>query len=551
MIPKYFRCWLMIGLCGAAYSLSFGQTNDPCIPANTSASALRCAFGALPMAPLPITSGALYVSHTDTSQTAFTTYLYPNGSNAMPAGHRSAGETIAASLQPLNARGNVDLANGKIVVVAEGFSNTNDEMIRFLQAFYSSNPAVNPKLQIKNFAEPGCNLICWLDKGVGTVDPQVQIVIMKHSNNVPQNANGAPKVPNQPFMTAASKRFPNHARVTKEQLKTRILEVKKKYPNLKLLYLTSRIYGGWSCNPAAASYREPVAYEEGFSVKWLIESQILGTDSTLNFSGPNAKAPWLAWGPYIWDSTWPQNWYRDDVHSCTTGQLVVAQKWFDFLRQDGTSRTWFRDNVAPSTPASLSAKVVNSSQIDLSWNPATDNSSSVKYKIYRDGALLRQTASTTYSDLGLNPSTLYCYAISAIDSAGNESAKSNQVCATTFTTGIADNSSRPLQYKLLQNYPNPVRHSTERSRQGPATEIRFELPVPNEVSIKIYNMIGEKIRTLVEATYAAGSHLVHWNGNDQAGNPVANGIYLYQLRVVPSTGSGRGFSEVKRMTVLR
>jgi hypothetical protein len=135
----------------------------------------------------------------------------------------------------------------------------------------------------------------------------------------------------------------------------------------------------------------------------------------------------------------------------------------------------------------------------------------------------------------LNPSTRYCYTISAIDSAGNESAPSNQVCATTLATGIADNSLRPLAYKLLQNYPNPVR---------PATEIRFELPAANEVVIKIYNLVGEEIRTLVDAPYAAGSHRVHWDGKDHAGNPVANGIYLYRLR------AGH-FSQVKRMAVLR
>lgn len=536
MMSRQIRFWLVIGLWGSVRAFAFCQTNDPCIPANTPASALRCAFGALPMALPPMTQGSTYVSHTDVTKTVYATYLYPNGSNDMPASHRAAGEAIAAGIQPLNVRGEVDLANGKIVVVAEGMSNTNDEMVRFIQAFLSGNPAVNPKLQFRNLAQPGCDLICWVDKGVGAIDQQVQIVLMKHSNNRPQLANGAPQNPTPPFTNAASKRFPTHARLTQDMLKTRILDVKKQYPNLKLLFLTSRIYGGWSCDPAATTYREPVAYEEGFSVKWLVESQILGTDSTLAFSGPNAKAPWLAWGPYIWDSTWPQNWYRDDVHPCTAGQMVVAKQWYDLLMQDGAARPWFRDNAAPSTPSSLSAMPIDSKQINLAWNAAVDNSGTVvKYKIYRDGVFINVAPKTTYADAGLNPATRYCYSVSAVDSAGNESNLSAPACATTLVTGIAAVAPAPQEYQLFQNYPNPA---------WLETEIRFRVPQASFASVKIYNAFGEEIRALAQAAFAAGEHRLRWDGKDGQGHLVVSGIYFYQLRA----GS---FSQVKRITLLR
>lgn len=543
MAPKYFRWWLVMGWGGLAPAFAFCQTNNPCRPAITPAASLRCAFGALPMAPKPLTTGALYTSVSDTAQTAYGTYLYPNESNAMPDSHRLAGEAIAADIQPLNANGNVDLAGGKIVMVAEGMSNTNDEMTRLIQVFLASNPAVNPQLQFKNLSQPGCNLTCWVDKGVGTIDPQVQIVLMKHSNNVPQLANGAPRVPNEPFTTAASKRFPRHAQITQGQLKKRILDLKTQYPNLKLLYLTSRIYGGWSCSPAPEiSFREPVAYEEGFAVKWLVESQVLKTDSTLNFSTPKAKAPWLAWGPYIWDSTWPQDWYRDDVHPCTTGQLVVAQKWYNFLMQDSSARPWFRDNLAPSTPANVNAMPVNSRQINLTWNAAKDNSGSAgKYKIYRDGVFIGAVFPTAYADTGLHPNVRYCYTVSAVDSAGNESMQSLQVCASTLSTNIADDARGPQEYKLFQNHPNPARR---------ATEIRFRTPQASFVTVKIYNAFGAEIRTLAQAAFAVGEHRLHWDGKDGEGQRVVSGIYFYQLRAT-ATSTQQVFSAVKRITLLR
>src|SRR5207245_2684160 len=76
----------------------------------------------------------------------------------------------------------------------------------------------------------------------------------------------------------------------------RILE--DKLPNVKLAYLTSRIYAGYA---SSTLNPEPYAYESGFAVKWLIDAQIAGVDS-LNWNanvGP-VEAPWLSWGPYLW-----------------------------------------------------------------------------------------------------------------------------------------------------------------------------------------------------------------------------------------------------------
>jgi hypothetical protein len=93
----------------------------------------------------------------------------------------------------------------------------------------------------------------------------------------------------------------------------------------------------------------------------------------------------------------------------------------------------------------------------------------------------------------------------------------------------------PTVYVLDQNYPNPF---------NPETEIRFQLPEASHVVVKIFNTVGEEIRTLVDEQYASGYHRVHWDGKDRHGNAVASGVYLYQLRA----GS---VSQVRKMSLLR
>jgi fibronectin type 3 domain-containing protein len=85
-------------------------------------------------------------------------------------------------------------------------------------------------------------------------------------------------------------------------------------------------------------------------------------------------------------------------------------------------------NTIP-VPANLTATAVSQSQIDISW---TASAGVAGYRIYRDGTLLRSWPLTTSSDTGLMAERTYCYSVSAFDVANNESAKSSQLCATTY-----------------------------------------------------------------------------------------------------------------------
>ena len=89
------------------------------------------------------------------------------------------------------------------------------------------------------------------------------------------------------------------------------------------------------------------------------------------------------------------------------------------------------DIISPSTPTSLQATVVSTSQIDLSWNASTDNVEVTGYRIYRDGIQVADVSSTTYQDTGLSTFTTYVYTVSAYDAASNESELSTASQATT------------------------------------------------------------------------------------------------------------------------
>ena len=94
----------------------------------------------------------------------------------------------------------------------------------------------------------------------------------------------------------------------------------------------------------------------------------------------------------------------------------------------------------------------------------------------------------------------------------------------------------PNDYRLDQNYPNPF---------NPNTTIQYTVPIDRKVSIKVYNITGQLVRTLVNNELAvAGTHRIVWNGKNNFGRTVSTGIYLYTLEWA-------GMRKVKRMTLVK
>ncbi|RLC46102.1 MAG: hypothetical protein DRH57_06735, partial [Candidatus Cloacimonadota bacterium] len=93
----------------------------------------------------------------------------------------------------------------------------------------------------------------------------------------------------------------------------------------------------------------------------------------------------------------------------------------------------------------------------------------------------------------------------------------------------------PDVFKLTQNYPNPF---------NPDTKIAYQLPVASNVEISIYNIKGERVRTLVSGKKEAGYHSVIWNGKDNNNRTVSSGIYFYRINT-------DRFSDTKKMLLMK
>ena len=95
----------------------------------------------------------------------------------------------------------------------------------------------------------------------------------------------------------------------------------------------------------------------------------------------------------------------------------------------------------------------------------------------------------------------------------------------------------PVEFALDQNYPNPF---------NPNTNIEFQIPNNEYVTLKIYNLLGEEIATLVSGQLVAGSYSYNWDASE-----LASGIYFYRLYVGSLTGEARGFVQTRKMILMR
>ncbi|MBM4168724.1 MAG: T9SS type A sorting domain-containing protein [Ignavibacteria bacterium] len=302
-----------------------------------SAVAQNCAGTSVGLMPLTELGTGTYRN--------FSGGLYPQGTNQRPAAHEAAGQLLAQQVQPLNATGIPDLVNGKIVLLSIGMSNTTQEFSVF-KSLADADPAKNPRLVIVDGAQggqtastisnPNANFWSVIEQrltSAGVTRQQVQVFWVKEANANPTQA------------------FPVHAQTLQSQLEAIARILKDKYPNARLAFFSSRTYGGYATttlNP------EPYAYESGFSVKWMVEKQING-DTSLAFSGSAPRAPWLAWGPYLWGDgmrgglgalVWEcHDFQSDGTHPAASGRQKVADALLSFFKNDPTAVPWFLRSI--------------------------------------------------------------------------------------------------------------------------------------------------------------------------------------------------------------
>jgi hypothetical protein len=269
--------------------------------------------------------------------------LYGGGKNTPPDEHRKAAEAALAKVEPLDAAGKPAI-DGRIVFVSISMSNATQEFSMFKQ-IADRDQRKSPSLTIVDCAQGGQAMAEWVAAGAqpwtvaerrisnaGVTLDQVQAAWIKLANKGPRGS------------------LNEHGKKLEQDTLAVIQNAKARFPNLRIAYLSSRIYGGHS---TGALNPEPYAYESAFPARWLIQRQIKG-DAALNYdaSRGEVKAPLLLWGPYLWaDGVTPRRadklvYPREDLgpdgtHPSPVGREKVAKLMLEFFANDELAKPWF------------------------------------------------------------------------------------------------------------------------------------------------------------------------------------------------------------------
>ncbi len=260
--------------------------------------------------------------------------LYGGGMNAPPEAHRKAAEAELAKIQPLDAEGK-PARDGKVVFVSISMSNATQEFSLF-KRLADGDGAKSSALTIVDCAQGGQAMAEWVDPqarawveadrriaAAGVSARQVQVAWVKLANKGPRGD------------------LQEHGRKLQRDTVAVLQNARTRFPNLRIAYLASRIYGGYASGPLNP---EPYAYESAFAVRWLIQDQMKGDGAV--------KSPLLLWGAYLWaDGVKPRKtdglvYKREDLagdgtHPSNPGREKVAKLLLDFLKGDPLAKSWF------------------------------------------------------------------------------------------------------------------------------------------------------------------------------------------------------------------
>lgn len=284
--------------------------------------------------------------------------LYGNGLNMPPAEHEAAARQEIMKIVTRDPQGN-PTEDGQIGVISIGMSNTRMEFATFME-LVEKDRDVNHQVVLVNGAQGSMGAPAWLnpdrrrdDTGLNTWEylakavndagltpEQVQVAWMKQVRANPSRVGG----------------FPEHANELADQLAQIAELARQTYPNLRVMYLSSRIYAGYATRDL---HPEPYAYETAFSVRRLIQEQINGSER-LNYDPGRGevKVPLLLWGPYIWtdgrngrqidDLIFTEDdLAADGTHPSDAGRQKVANVMLKFFKNHPLTRNWFRNPPHP------------------------------------------------------------------------------------------------------------------------------------------------------------------------------------------------------------
>jgi hypothetical protein len=249
--------------------------------------------------------------------------LYPGGGNEPSQRYLKLGLSFAKR---------VGKTGEDVVLLSVGMSNATQEFQAFMR-IAAGDPAVKPSLKLvdgaiggwdaRRMARAGAGYWRALDRRLaaeGVAPREVQVVWLKQA------------------ISGEDRPFPHDARALKANLRAIVKILARRFPNLRLIYTSSRTYAGYA---VTALNPEPAAYDSGFAVRWLVQDRM----------EKRLKGPWIAWGPYLWTDgtdgrsdgfTWTcDDVRRDGTHPSPAGATKVARLLLQFFKSDPTTRNWF------------------------------------------------------------------------------------------------------------------------------------------------------------------------------------------------------------------
>jgi hypothetical protein len=267
--------------------------------------------------------------------------LYGGGMNEPPEAHKTAALEACKKITPLDEKGKPS-KDGKIVFISLGMSNTAGEFAMF-KDIADRDSDKSPDVQIVNCAIGGAGVSSWAKPGSGTWQKVADR--LKEANVAPEQVQAAWIKHAEPGPSPDTVPL-EYAKKVKDDIAASLAITWSTFPNMKVAYLSSRIYGGYNIAGFRRVNPEPFAYETAFSVRWVIQDQIAAEKKG------KVDGPVLVWGPYLWaDGVTPRKsdklvWERKDlgedgVHPSKIGGQKVANLLLDFFKNDAGAKTWF------------------------------------------------------------------------------------------------------------------------------------------------------------------------------------------------------------------
>ena len=241
-----------------------------------------------------------------------------------------------------------------------------------------------------------------------------------------------------------------------------------------------------------------------------------------------------------WDSSWSSPYeFTSQYFVDTFNQKISANSndiyiiWIEYNYPDYRIKLRQRD-YAPLAPQNLYVNFSVGDHPTVHWN-ANREADLKGYHVYRAIPQISENkrlttnpiTATYYVDYDYLEGETYqaYYSAKAVDQYDNLSSSSNSYGVWVMPTkrGQLSHTGKlyPTQFELRQNYPNPF---------NPTTTISFDLPEDANVMVDIFDVAGRKIRTLINEPKEAGTHQVMWDGQDDHGNSVASGVYVYRIQ---------------------